>query len=424
MKRIILAALSVIIPSALLFACVVFLPPSEEKAGTAIKAEAETAGTESSIVQTEKTGEKSEDNAEEDGEMIGVWVPCMSYDLSGTDRSEKSWTKKVRRIMTDIKELGANTVVFHVRPFSDAIYPSELYPMSHTVAGIQGAGMDYDPLEIAVAEAHSAGLSFHAWINPLRVSTESQPPTLAPDSTISSWLSSEDSSRVFEWDGWKYLDPSYPEVRQLICDGVRELVSRYDVDGIHIDDYFYPTKDKGIDREEYAAYKKSAGDGALSLMKWRTANIDSLVCGMYSAAHSREGCVFGIAPQCNVDNDNDMCADVKLWSSRTGFCDYICPQTYVSEQHPIMPFGDFAQQWTDMVTAEGVKLYFGLGVYKAGTDADSGSWLTRSDNLATQNELVRKLGADGIMLFSYDYLNKEETKEEVGNLRKLIADSR
>lgn len=416
MKRMILAALSVIIPSALLFASVAFLPASGGGAQESPKIQTEAAEPESRP-KAEKTAAKAE---KEEEEMIGVWVPCMSYDMSGTDRSEKSWTDRVKKIMGDISSLGANTVIFHVRPFSDAIYPSELYPMSHIIAGVQGAGLDYDPLKIAVREAHAAGLAFHAWINPLRVATESQPLTFASGSTVSRWLGSEDSSRIFEWDGWTYLDPSYPEVRRLICDGVREIVSGYDVDGIHIDDYFYPTKDKSIDREEYAAYKKSAGDGALPLMKWREANIDSLVCGMCSAAHLRKGCVFGIAPQCNIDNDYAMCADVRLWSSAEGFCDYICPQTYVSEQHPVMPFGDFARQWVEMVTAEGVKLYFGLGVYKAGTDADSGSWLTRSDNLRTQTELVRRLGADGIMLFSYDYLSQPETKEEIDSLKEVL----
>ena len=111
-----------------------------------------------------------------------------------------------------------------------------------------------------------------------------------------------------------------------------------------------------------------------------------------------------------------MAADVRRWCSEEGFCDYICPQTYVSQQHPIMPFNDQVDKWCEMKTADSVRLYFGLGLYKAGTDADNGSWLTRDDNLKTQAEYIKSKNADGFVLYSYDYLDKPETKKEMEEL--------
>ena len=162
------------------------------------------------------------------------------------------------------------------------------------------------------------------------------------------------------------------------------------------------------DRPEYEEYCKNAGEHPLSITDWRTENINKLVVGIYDAVHEKSGCVFGISPQGNTDNDLKLGADVFRWCSEQGFADYICPQIYVSENHPVMPFGECADKWKKMVINKNLKLYLGLALYKVGTDADDGTWKLKNDNIQSQINYGRSLGCDGFMLFAYDDLFRGE----------------
>lgn len=358
----------------------------------------------------------TEKTVSDEKEMLAVWVTYMSLDMSGTDRSENAYREKVNTIMKNIHDIGANTVIFQVRPFCDALYSSDLFPMSHIISGVQGKNIDYDPLEIAVETAHEYNLSLHAWINPLRVKTKETPSELSDDNPYIKWQSDDNKENdrcTFSSGGGVYLDPAYPEVRKLIIDGAREIVANYDVDGLQIDDYFYPENGGDFDSAEYKAYTDSAGEEVLPLEQWRQENINMLVSGLYDAVHEKDGCVFGISPQCNTDNDMKMGADVFRWCSYFGYADYICPQLYVSESHPTFPYDTAAQKWREMTTDKNIKLYFGLALYKIGTDADSGTWLLKDDNIKSQMESGREIGADGFMLYSYDSLAEETVAKEV-----------
>ncbi len=352
---------------------------------------------------TEQKEIKYTKSSEKDDETLGVWVSYLSLDMSDTDRSENAWKNRVTEIMKNIRESGADTVVFHVRPFCDSIYKSDIFPTSHIITGKQGAEITYDPLEIAVKTAREQGLKFHAWINPLRVSLKTVPETLAENNPYMLWKDSNKSSYTFAADGCIYLNPAYPEVRKRIIDGAKEIIGRYEVDGLQIDDYFYPDGDS-YDEKEYEDYCKNAGEVCLSKKEWRCENINMLVCGLYDAVHERKGCVFGISPQCNTDNDLKAGADVFKWCSHKGYADYICPQLYVSIDHPTAPYGELADKWRKMTTCPDVKLYFGLALYKVGTDADSGTWLDNENMIDDEMETGREKGADGFMLYSYEQL--------------------
>jgi len=130
--------------------------------------------------------------------------------------------------------------------------------------------------------------------------------------------------------------------------------------------------------------------------------------------------LFGIAPQGNVLNDLSMGADVPSWCSAQGYVDYICPQLYVNFDNKVLPFDTAAESWRKMVTNTNVKLYLGLAVYKSGSDADSGTWKKSSNILAQQVELGRKTSCDGFMFYSWDYLNTDQTKDEVQNVMKVL----
>ena len=358
-------------------------------------------------------------------EMRAVWVPFMSLDMSGEeDKSEQAFQKKFDEIVTGAKEKGMNALIVHVRPFGDALYPSAYYPWSHLLTGTQGENPGYDPLAYMVEACHKAGLQIHAWVNPLRIQTSSTPSELAGNNPCVVWQN--DSSKAgwtVEYNSARYYNPAYPEVRQLIADGVREIVKNYNVDGIQFDDYFYPTTDASFDQAAYDAYTASLGENAaaLSLSDWRKANINALITLVYSSVHEeKENVVFGISPQGNIQNDLNMGADVMSWCTTTGYLDYICPQIYVNFEHSTLPFDETAEEWRNMVTNQDIKLYLGLAVYKAGSDVDNGTWKNSSDILARQVTLGRELDCDGFMFYSWEYMNAEQTKEEVANVIKIL----
>lgn len=358
-------------------------------------------------------------------EMRAVWVPYMSLNMSGeNDKSEQAFLKKFNAIVNTSKSCGMNTLIVQVRPFGDALYPSSFFPWSHVVGGTQGVNPGYDPLKDMVAAAHAAGLKIHAWVNPLRIQISGVPSILATGNPYYKFrATAAQSDYVVDYQNGKYYNPAYETVRKLISDGVGEIVKNYDVDGIQFDDYFYPTQDASFDKTAYDAYCAQASKTGtpLPLADWRRANIDALVSMVYRTVKAAgKNISFGIAPQGNIQNDLGMGADVAAWCSARGYVDYICPQLYYNFDNPTLPFNTAAESWRSLVANPDVKLYFGLAAYKAGSDADSGTWKKSSDILASQVQYGRKISCDGFMFYSCDYLTGDQTKEEVQNVVKLL----
>lgn len=369
-------------------------------------------------------GENSSAPAAPGDEMRAVWVPYMSLAMNGEkDQSETAFHKKFDAIVSGAKEKGLNTLIVHVRPFGDALYPSQYFPWSHILTGTQGVNPGYDPLEYMVKAAHAAGLKIHAWVNPLRIQTSGTPSILAQSNPYSRWKEEGVKGWTVQLDSGIYYNPAYPKVRELIAGGVKEIVEKYDVDGIQFDDYFYPTESSVFDTGSYGAYLSQANKSgsALGLSEWRQANINALVSLTYKEIkEAKPKVVFGISPQGNIQNDLKMGADVVSWCSAGGYIDYICPQVYYNFENPVLPFDTAVKQWRELVTHSGVKLYYGLALYKAGSDADSGTWQKSSDILSKQVQLARQSGGSGFMFYSWDYFNSDQTKEEVQNVIKLL----
>ncbi len=358
-------------------------------------------------------------------EMRAVWVPFMSIDMSREeDKSEKAFKKKFDNIVSGAKKCGMNTLIVHVRPYGDALYKSSYFPWSHIVGGTQGVNPGYDPLAYMVEAAHKQGMQFHAWINPLRIQLSGTPSIIAQDNPLTKWKNDVSKKDWIATNGdGKYYNPAYSQVRKLIADGAQEIAKNYDVDGIQFDDYFYPTQNPEFDKTAYDNYSKSASKNGkpLSLMEWRRGNINALVSLVYSEIKAvNPNISFGIAPQGNVQNDLNMGADVSAWCSVKGYVDYICPQLYVNFDNPVLPFDSAAQNWRKLVKNTNVKLYLGLAVYKSGSDADNGTWKKSNNILAQQVNVGRKTNCDGFMFYSWDYLNKDQTKEEVQNVMKVL----
>lgn len=221
-------------------------------------------------------------------------------------------------------------------------------------------------------------------------------------------------------DRW-YLNPAYEEVRDYISGCVSEIAENYNVDGIHIDDYFYPVTDSDFDT---AAFKES---GESDLEEWRIGNINLMVSSMYSALKSvNEDMLFGISPQGNIEADYNMYADVGKWASESGFCDYIVPQLYYGYKNESCPFTETAERWKSLVTSDGVKLIAGICTYKIGTEdkwagAGKNEWKDTKGIPANQTATVfEKDIADGIAVYSYESTFDNNIDEEISKLSKSI----
>ena len=355
-------------------------------------------------------------------EMRGVWVSYIELDMQNeTDKSEASFREKFKNIAINSKNAGFNTLIVQVRPFCDALYDSKFFPYSHILSGKQGVNPGYDALEVMCEVCSQLDLDIHAWVNPYRISTDSTPQALSETNpyVIDNEIGEETENGIF-------LNPANKMARNLIIDGVTEIVRNYDVDGIQFDDYFYPTQDSNFDDTEYADYVETVGEmNCMSIDNWRLANVNTLICDTYRAIHKISNDVdFGISPQGNIDNNAKIYADVKTWCICKGFVDYICPQLYYSLDNPALTFEDSLTAWSELDINKSVKLYVGLAGYKANSDADEGTWLYSNNILADEYKIaVNNEKVSGIMLYSYSALKDENASTEIANLTKAMSNN-
>ena len=356
---------------------------------------------------------------EEDEPLVGVWVPYFS--LAAPEGTQEAFEANYKEIADTAKEKGVNAMFVHVRPFSDSLYQSQYYPWSHILTGTQGQDPGFDALQFMIDYTHSLGMEFHAWLNPLRVKTKDTPGTLA-ESNPYVQLGQEYPEYFMEYDGGVYLNPAYPYIRTLIADGAAEIAAGYDVDGIHFDDYFYPSEDSALDSTAYESYVQTV-EQPLSLLEWRTANINAMVAQVYEAIKGvKPEVVFGISPQGNIRNDEAMGADVKTWAAVPGYVDYLAPQLYFSFENEALGYTEALEEWAALPRHQGLKLYAGLALYKAGTDADNGTWLGRDDIIALQAEAALEAGYQGVILYSSDYLNAQQAAKELENAMAVLGE--
>ncbi len=361
-------------------------------------------------------------------EFRAVWIAYYDFKKSAGS-SESAFTTYVEEMFDNAVACGLNAVVVHVRPFSDAMYKSSYYPWSDYASGTQGKNPGYDPLEIMVREAHERKLQIHAWLNPYRISNAWKFGTdvtqLAKKHPARKWLTNSktsDDRNVLEHDGALYYNPSSSAVRKLIINGIREIVDNYDVDGIHLDDYFYPAfgskYQTAFDAPEYEAYvekRKAAGKKSImTIAEWRKNNVNLLVKGIYSAVKETDpDCIFGISPGGYIDYLDEVhrwYVDYRTWMSEEGYIDYICPQLYWSfNSKNIFPYYDTLLRWVAEKKSDSVKVYVGVPVYK----------MNAKNNISESNQIMdtewynqflladmirygRQGGAEGFILFDYE----------------------
>lgn len=352
--------------------------------------------------------------------MKAMWL--SQYDMesvyteNGKQRDKSDFVLKAEKIVDNMVSIGINTLIIQVRPFADSMYPSEIYPMSYFVVGEYGKSADYDPFEILLEKSHEKGISVHAWINPLRGMTEDEIKKVPDGFKIREWYDKGDILKCVS--GRMYLDPAYYEARELIVKGAVEIVKLYDVDGVHMDDYFYPTTELSFDAESYEAYRSRGGTEELA--QFRRDNVNALVRELYSAIKTeKEDVMFGISPAGEMNNNYyELYADVYEWCAKEGYIDYICPQVYFGLEHETCDFKKLCRQFSDMVKVDGIRLIIGMYVGKAvfcfDRYAGSGQyeWRDNKDILLRELEHTETLTkCSGVALFCYQYFFDPVTGE-------------
>lgn len=381
-------------------------------------------------------------------EFRGVWVTTVrnndfpskavfedgSFDLDLFKREFLS-------ILSHCKAMNLNAIFLQVRPQGDAIYPSRINPWSEYLTGKQGARPawgDFDPLKWMITMTHGAGLEFHAWFNPFRLSSiskEGKSKEELINRLVPYHFARQNPQYVYYFDGQIFLDPGFPQVRNHVVETVMEVVYHYSIDAVHFDDYFYPYSyqtfingvpvqvtfdEENLDLSTYNTYHQEGED----IKQWRENNINQLVYQLSSEIRQynqkmRKSVAFGISPFGIWASDTefeygsntspyqlsslDEYVNSKLWVEQN-WIDYVVPQNYWSFSDQLSPFGEVAYWWNEVVSRSRTQLYMGIGLYLYLEDADNPSWQDPKE-VVNQIKYLRSLSnVDGFAMFTYHNL--------------------
>lgn len=370
-------------------------------------------------------------------EVRSIWISYLELGTLLTGKSEAEYRTNMAEAFDNCVDFGLNTVVLQVRPFGDAIYPSRYFPQSYLFTGTEGAvgAAPFDALAIAVEEAHKRALQIEAWINPYRVRSAGGKP-LHPTNPALKLLESGGAVKMGELIS--YNPDNAKEAQALIVNGVIEIVENYAVDGIHFDDYFYPTTDPAFDSGDYLAYQGFGGKKDLA--GFRRENVTQLMQQVHGAIQkTKPEVLFGISPQGNMENNlNKQYVDVAEIVKK-GYIDYLCPQMYFGFANSSCPYQATVEFFDALCRDTDVQLYVGLCTYKFGkpdtwAGAGKDEWIGTTDILSRQVSAARKLQEyGGFALYRYDStmnpagyfaedsVIKTQAVTEMGNLQALLS---
>lgn len=309
-------------------------------------------------------------------EFRAAWIQSVNGQFRGMP-TEKLKQNLIGQL-NSLQKAGINAIIFQVRPEADALYASRLEPWSRFLTGVQGKAPEpyWDPMQFMIDECHKRGMEFHAWINPYRTKT-----------TLKSELAPNHVYNIHpEWfvtyGDQLYFDPALPESRRHICMVVSDIVSRYDVDAIHMDDYFYPYPIKGKDFPDDASFARFGG-GFSNKGDWHRSNVNVLIKKLHETIREIKPWVkFGVSPfgiyrnessdplgskTKGLQNYDDLYADVLLWA-REGWIDYNIPQIYWHIGHPVADYETLVKWWAR--NTENRPLFIGQSVMNTVQNAD------------------------------------------------------
>jgi len=325
----------------------------------------------------------------------GAWIATVANidwptpEAVGNDSLQKT---QLTSLLDSLHAIGINAVIFQVRPTADALYMSELEPSSHWLTGKQGREMNYDPLEWMVHACHQRGMELHAWLNPYRVNI------VQMDTSVlcSNHLMRQHPDWFWHYGKQWYFNPASEQTRDWLCMVVDDIVCRYDIDAIHMDDYFYPYPIPGKPLPDAADFQHRPR-GFTNLSDWRRDNVNLTVEALSQTIHrAKPNVKFGISPfgiyksdGSTLGNYADLYADVLYWIQQ-GWIDYIIPQLYWAIGSGKTDYATLAQWWATAVdscnhqspiTNHQCQLYVGLSPYRLGS---KGAW-------SEGNEIVRQM---------------------------------
>lgn len=308
-------------------------------------------------------------------EFRGAWIQCVNGQFQGMSKDKMQSTLKYQ--LDELQKDGVNAIIFQVRPECDALYVSDIEPWSRFLTGRQGTNPGWDPLQWMIDESHKRGMELHAWINPYRAKTKNT------FEMANNHIAIKHPDYVFAYDGQLILNPGMPECRDYICNVVRDIVSRYDVDGLHIDDYFYPYPVKGQKIPDADIYNKN-NNGISNINDWRRDNVNVFVKQLGETIHEVKPWVkFGVSPfgiYRNKKNDaqlgsetnglqnyDDLYADVLMWVNN-GWIDYCVPQLYWEIGHKAADYRTLIKWWNKY--ASNRLLFIGEDIERTVKNAD------------------------------------------------------
>jgi uncharacterized lipoprotein YddW (UPF0748 family) len=351
-------------------------------------------------------------------EMRAVWIATVeNIDWpSSSLLSSEAQKKELTGLLDIIKGYNLNTVILQIRPSADAFYESDLEPWSQWLTGTQGKAPEpfYDPLEFVIMECRLRGLDVHVWLNPYRAVRDTSFHKTAPGH-----VSNIHPDWVITYGATKYLDPALPQVRDHVAHVVSDIVRRYDIDAVHMDDYFYPYRIAGLEFPDDSSFSVFHGEYAADHRDdWRRNNVDRVIKQIHDSIKAIKPYVeFGISPfgvwrNADVDssgsattagqtNYDDLFANVLKWQ-KEGWIDYVAPQLYWQIGMQAADYKILAEWWNR--NTYGCQLYIGHGIYRLDPESNTEAWRS-SDEIIKQIKLNRNLeNIAGSIFYSAKFL--------------------
>ena len=368
------------------------------------------------------------ENEKQEEKIYAVWLTYSEIGSFVKNKTESEYRESLEVFFEKLKENKINTVFYQCRAFCDSFYDSDIFPVSKYITANSNLPA-FDPFETFLEMAKEYEVSVHCWINPYRISYDKEIKNLYEASPARKLYKTDKNSLIICEEGI-FLNPAHTECQKLVLSGIREILKKYRVDGIHFDDYFYPEAKEINDDKLYKEYKKQGG--LLTLADWRRENVNVLVSSVYSLVKAEnENMIFSISPSADIEKcRNTFYADVEKWCREEGFVDFIIPQIYYGFQNENMPFEKVFQEWDDLCENPNIKLICGLAPYKCGREdefagAGKNEWNENVNILSQQYERVLESYMwQGFSLFSYSYCFgdnvTEFSKKEIKKLLYMV----
>ncbi len=366
-------------------------------------------------------------NENKENKIIATWVTYSEIiDLIKSVENEDDLKEVVESKIIILKDYSINTIFLHVRAFDDCFYESSIFPIN-TFCLNQNGEIQFDVLKVFIDVCKIHDIEIHAWLNPYRIRNDSNLKAIKGKTLASNFINCQENEGLIVTEDSIYYNPANIDVQEYILSGVKELIENYDINGIHIDDYFYPTQSEDIDKLIYTKYLENGG--VLSLADFRRQQINSLVSSIFTLVKNFDyNLIFSISPSGDITkNYNESYADVLLWLKEDGYADYIIPQLYYGYNHEAKSFQNVLKEWLNCCDSS--KLIIGLGLYKSGkldefALSGQNEWIYNHNIISCQiNDLIN-YSCSGYAVFSASYMYNEYDNialyNECNNMKKTL----